>query len=72
MSEIQWQTPKQVAADPRYSILGNADWFLKQLRKGNLRGSQINGRWYIPEGAVTEMLEAGTNDTRKRRKRAQS
>lgn len=70
MSELKWQTPEQAATDPRYPNLGNVDWFRKQLRAGRLRGSLVSGRWYIPDGAVAEMLEAATNDTRKRRRRA--
>ena len=62
-------TPEQVAEDPRLPR-GNADWVRKQLRAGRLRGSQINGRWYVEEGAIDEMFEAASNDTRRRRKRA--
>ena len=68
---MKWLTPEQVAADPRLPR-GNADWVRKQLRSGRLRGSQIDGRWYIPEDSIEEMLQSGTNDTRRRRKRAAS
>lgn len=68
---MKWLTPEQVAADPRLPR-GNADWVRKQLRSGRLRGSLIDGRWYVPEDSIEEMLQSGTNDTRRRRKRAVS
>lgn len=68
---MKWLTPEQVAADPRLPR-GNADWVRKQLRAGRLRGSLIDGRWYVPEDSIEEMLQSGTNDTRRRRKRAAS
>lgn len=65
----RWLTPEQVAEDPRLPR-GNADWVRKQLRAGQLRGSLLDGRWYIEESAIDEMFAAKTNDTRRRRKRA--
>lgn len=65
----RWLTPEQVAQDPRLPR-GNADWVRKQLRRGTLRGSLVDGRWFVPEGAVDEMLNAASNETRRRRKRA--
>jgi hypothetical protein len=47
----------------------NADWFRQQLRKGALRGSKVGGRWLIDESAIDEMVEAGSNSTRRRRQR---
>lgn len=64
----RWLTPEQVAADPRLPR-GNADWVRKQLRAGKLRGSLVDGRWYVREDAIDEMFETATNDTRKRRRR---
>jgi hypothetical protein len=66
---MKWLTPEQVAADPRLPR-GNADWVRKQLRSGRLRGSLIDGRWYVPEDSIEEMLQSGTNDTRRRRRRS--
>ena len=65
----KWLTPEQVAADPRLPRF-NADWVRKQLRAGRLRGSLVGNRWLVPEDAVDELLEAGSNDTRRRRRRA--
>lgn len=60
-------SPEQ-AADrlPRFK----AEWFRQQLRRGALRGSKVGGRWLIEESALTELVEAGSNDTRRRRRRA--
>lgn len=70
MSDVRWLTPEQVAADPRLPGR-NADWVRKMLRAGKMRGSLIDGRWYVPEDAIAEMFESGTNQpTRKRRRRA--
>lgn len=60
----RWLTPEQVAKDPRLP-LGNADWVRRQLRRGTLRGSLVDGRWLVPEGAVEEMLEAKSNQPRR-------
>lgn len=66
-TETKWLTPEQVAARlPR----GNADWVRIQLRKGALRGSKVGGAWFVEESALTEMIEAGSNSTRRRRRRA--
>lgn len=62
-------TPEQAAADPRLPV-GNADWYRIQLRAGKLRGSKVGGRWVIDEDAIEEMVEAGSNTPRRRRKRA--
>lgn len=69
MSDVKWLTPEQVAQDPRLPGR-NADWVRKMLRGGKLRGSLLDGRWYVPEDAIPEMFETATNDTRKRRRRA--
>lgn len=47
---------------------GNADWVRQQLRAGRLRGSKVGGRWVVEESAITEMVDAGTNSTRRRRR----
>lgn len=49
---------------------GNADWIRAQLRTGRLRGSKVGGRWMVDESAIAEMVEAGTNVPRRRRRRA--
>jgi hypothetical protein len=64
----RWLTPEQVAADPRLPR-GNADWVRKQLRAGRLRGSLIDGRWYVAESAIDEMFTSADNDPRKRKRR---
>jgi hypothetical protein len=69
MSEIQWQTPEQVAQDPRVPHF-NAAKIRQLLRKGTLRGSQVGNRWFVPTGALDEMLEAHTNQPRAKKKRA--
>lgn len=69
MSDTKWLTPEQVAADPRLPRF-NADWVRKQLRAGRLRGSLVGNRWLVPEDAIDDLLSAGSNDTRKRRRRA--
>lgn len=61
-----WLTPEQAAA--RLPV-GNPDWFRAQLRRGLLRGSKIGGRWLVDESAIDEMVEAGSNSTRRRRRR---
>lgn len=60
-------TPEQAA---ELLPFGNADWVRMQLRAGRLRGSKVGGRWLVEESAVAEMVEAGTNSTRRRRRRA--
>lgn len=62
-------TPEAAAADPRVP-LGNADWWRQQLRDGKLRGSKIGGRWMIDPAAIDEMIEAGSNTPRRRRRRS--
>lgn len=71
MSDIatKWLTPEEAA---KRLPVGNADWFREQLRRGNLRGSKVGGRWLVSEAAIDEMVEAGSNSTRRRRKRAES
>lgn len=64
-----WITPE--AASGRLPF-GNADWVREQLRKGLLRGSKISGRWLVDEAAIDEMVEAGSNSTRRRRQRVTS
>lgn len=68
MSDQKWLTPEQVADDPRIPHF-NADWIRRQLRKGRLRGSLVGNRWLIPDGALSEMLEAHTNQPRPKKKR---
>lgn len=65
----RWLTPEQAAKDPRLPR-GNADWIRRQLRKGKLRGSLIGNRWFVPEDAIDELLEANTNQPRGKKKRA--
>lgn len=48
---------------------GNADWIRKQLRFGHLAGSKIGGRWMVEEGAIDEMVKAGSNVAPRRRRR---
>lgn len=60
-------TPEQATA---LLPFGNADWIRKELRAGRLRGSKIGGRWMVDESAITEMVEAGSNVPRRRRRRA--
>ena len=60
-------TPEEAAG--RLPV-GNADWIRMQLRAGRLRGSKIGGRWLVEEAAIQEMVEAGSNSTRRRRRRA--
>lgn len=60
-------TPEQAA---ELLPFGNADWVRMQLRGGRLRGSKVAGRWLVEESAITEMVEAGTNSTRRRRRRS--
>jgi excisionase family DNA binding protein len=62
-------TPEQAAT--RLPV-GNADWFRAQLRKGVLRGSKVGGRWLVEESAIDELVQAGTNDTTRRRRRRAS
>lgn len=59
-------TPEQAAAK---LPVGNADWWREQCRKGRVRGSKVGGRWLIEESAIDELVEAGSNSTRRRRKR---
>lgn len=63
----KWLTPEKAAEK---LPVGNADWFRQQLRNGALRGSKVGGRWLVSEAAIDEMVEAGSNTTRRRRKRA--
>lgn len=60
-------TPEEAATRLPF---GNADWIRMQLRAGRLRGSKVSGRWVVEEDAIAEMVEAGTNVTRRRRRRA--
>lgn len=61
-----WLTPQQAAARlPQFK----PDWFRIQLRRGTLRGSKVGGRWLVAEDAIDEMVEAGSNSTRRRRQR---
>jgi hypothetical protein len=60
-------TPEQVSERLPF---GNADWVRMQLRAGRLRGSKIAGRWVVQEDAITEMVDAGANSTRHRRRRS--
>lgn len=46
------------------------DWFRAQLRRGTLRGSKVGGRWMITREALDDLVEAGSNSTRRRRRRA--
>lgn len=62
----KYLTPEQ-AADKL--PIGNADWIRNQLRRGKLRGSKVNGRWLVEESAIDEMVDAGSNSTRRRRQR---
>lgn len=62
-------TPAQASARLPF---GNADWVRAQLRAGRLRGSKVSGRWMVYESAITDMVEAGSNSTRRRRQRATS
>ena len=60
-------TPEQAAERmPHFS----ADWFRAQLRRGTLRGSKVGGRWMTTQEALDDLVEAGSNNTRRRRKRA--
>ena len=68
MSELDWMTPEQVAQDPRIPHF-NAAKIRQLLRKGTLRGSHIGTRWYVPAGALDEMLEAHTNQPQPRGKK---
>lgn len=61
-----WITPERAA---ELLPFGNAAWVRMQLRAGRLRGSKIGGRWLVEEAAITEMVEAGTNSTARRRRR---
>jgi hypothetical protein len=38
-------------------------WVRRELRAGRIRGSQINRQWYIPEAALTELMEAHSNES---------
>lgn len=67
MSATRWLTPEQAA---EHLPIGNADWFREQLRKGVLRGSKVGGRWLVDEAAIDEMVQDGSNSTRRRRRRA--
>lgn len=60
-------TPEQAAERLPF---GNADWIRMQLRAGRLAGSKIGGRWVVEEAAIDDMVDAGTNVTRRRRRRA--
>lgn len=65
-TDTKYLTPEE-AAD-RLPV-GNADWVRMQLRAGRLRGSKVGGRWVVEEAAIHEMVEAGSNSTRRRRRR---
>lgn len=60
-------TPEEAATRLPF---GNADWIRMQLRAGRLAGSKVGGRWVVEEDAIDEMVQAGTNVTRRRRRRA--
>lgn len=60
-------TPEQAAERLPF---GNADWIRMQLRAGRLAGSKVGGRWVVEESAIDDMVDAGTNVTRRRRRRA--
>lgn len=68
-TEIRWLTPEQAAAETPLARF-NADWIRRQLRQGKLRGSLIGNRWFIPEDAIGELLDAHTNQPRGKKKRA--
>lgn len=66
---MNYLTPEQVTERlPRF----NAAWVRRALRTGQLRGSRIGGRWLVPEDAIDELVESGSNaiKPRKRRRRA--
>lgn len=63
---MTYLTPEQASAKlPAF----NADWYREQLRKGRLRGSKVGGRWLIEESAIDEMVEKGSNEAPRRRRR---
>ena len=64
-----WITPEQAAEQlPRFT----AAWVRRQLRRGSMTGSKIGGKWLTTTDAVTELIDAGSNSvkTRKRGRRA--
>jgi hypothetical protein len=62
----EWLTPKQAAG---LLPFGNADWIRAQLRRGTLRGAKVAGRWLVTKVAIADMVNAGSNETRRRRRR---
>ncbi|WP_067428448.1 MerR family transcriptional regulator [Nocardioides jensenii] len=71
MTDTDLLTPEQ-AVEQRLLPFGNADWIRAQLRAGKLRGSKVAGRWLVSKEAIAEMVDAGTNTTRRRRRRAKA
>lgn len=65
--DTEYLTPEQAA---ELLPFGNADWIRMQLRAGRLRGFKVSGRWVLDPAAIAEMVEAGSNSTRRRRRRA--
>lgn len=65
MSELL--TPEAAADELPF---GNADWIRQQLRTGRLEGSKVAGRWLTTREAIEAMVAAGTNSTRRRRRRS--
>jgi len=63
----EYLTPEQAAERlPRFK----AEWFRIQLRRGNLKGSKVGGRWMTTQEALDELVQSGSNSTRRRRRRA--
>jgi hypothetical protein len=60
-------TPEQAAA---LTPFGNADWYREQMRLGKLWATKVGGRWFTTIEAIDTMAQAGSNSTRRRRKRA--
>lgn len=58
-------TPEQAA---EMLPVGNAAWVRMQLRAGELRGSKIGGRWVVEASAIEELVEAKSNNPRRRRR----
>lgn len=65
-----WITPQRAAE--LYPMLGNADWFRKQLRLGVLRGSKPGKGWVTTTAAVEDFVEGHSNTTARRRRRRAS
>jgi hypothetical protein len=49
----------------------SAWWVRRELAAGRIRGSKIGRRWFIPEDALTELVQINSNREapRKRRQR---